>query len=231
MPHAHTPAHDMWASVKVATTRRSQRRNRFARAGRVGAGASASKQHRSRITLPGSAAGIGSAMHHLHRYGRQAVRLRLRPHVPAPEPPFRSDATVGLGGDERRAAREAHFGPWRVTTPLNNVKGAEVTGPYAWSRPRGRRAWRSPTAGSRSPRTGVAACASTSAHQVRDRPIAADQAPRTHSDRRELRAACDAADPRHSLTVAPVELRRGRACPRTGYDRRPTGAARPAPRR
>lgn len=26
---------------------------------------------------------------------------------------------------------KARFGPWRVTTPLNNVKGAEVTGPYA----------------------------------------------------------------------------------------------------
>jgi len=69
-------------------------------------------------------------MHHVHRYGRRAVRLRLRPHVPAPEPAIRSDATVGLGGDRRRAA-QGRFGTWRVTTPLNNVKGAEVTGPYA----------------------------------------------------------------------------------------------------
>lgn len=27
---------------------------------------------------------------------------------------------------------EAHFGPWRVTTPLRNVCGVEVTGPYAF---------------------------------------------------------------------------------------------------
>src|SRR4051794_34440488 len=26
---------------------------------------------------------------------------------------------------------KARFGPWRVTTPLTNVTGAEVTGPYA----------------------------------------------------------------------------------------------------
>jgi hypothetical protein len=26
---------------------------------------------------------------------------------------------------------DAHFGRWRVTTPLTNVTGAEVTGPYA----------------------------------------------------------------------------------------------------
>jgi hypothetical protein len=31
-------------------------------------------------------------------------------------------------GDELLKAR---FGPWRVTTPLANVSGAEVTGPYA----------------------------------------------------------------------------------------------------
>jgi hypothetical protein len=27
---------------------------------------------------------------------------------------------------------EAHFGPWRVTTPLRNIAGIEVTGPYAF---------------------------------------------------------------------------------------------------
>lgn len=27
---------------------------------------------------------------------------------------------------------DAKFGPWRVTTPLSNIAGAEVTGPYAW---------------------------------------------------------------------------------------------------
>jgi hypothetical protein len=26
---------------------------------------------------------------------------------------------------------KARFGPWRVTTPLENITGAEVTGPYA----------------------------------------------------------------------------------------------------
>jgi hypothetical protein len=25
---------------------------------------------------------------------------------------------------------DAHFGPWRVTTPLANISGVEVTGPY-----------------------------------------------------------------------------------------------------
>lgn len=32
-------------------------------------------------------------------------------------------------GDERL---EARFGPWRVTTPLSNVTGASITGPYAF---------------------------------------------------------------------------------------------------
>jgi hypothetical protein len=27
---------------------------------------------------------------------------------------------------------EARFGPWRLTTPLANITGAEVTGPYAF---------------------------------------------------------------------------------------------------
>ena len=36
-------------------------------------------------------------------------------------------ARVVVGG----ARLEARFGPWRVTTPLSNVVGAEVTGPYA----------------------------------------------------------------------------------------------------
>jgi hypothetical protein len=25
---------------------------------------------------------------------------------------------------------DAHFGPWRVTTPLDNIAGVEITGPY-----------------------------------------------------------------------------------------------------
>jgi len=32
---------------------------------------------------------------------------------------------------------EARFGPWRVTTPLSNVTGAEVTGPYAFAKTAG----------------------------------------------------------------------------------------------
>src|SRR2546421_7074678 len=37
-------------------------------------------------------------------------------------------------GDETLVAR---FGPWRVSTPLANVAGAEVTGPYAFWRTAG----------------------------------------------------------------------------------------------
>jgi hypothetical protein len=36
-------------------------------------------------------------------------------------------AWVEVGG----GLLKARFGPWRVTTPLTNVTGAEVTGPYA----------------------------------------------------------------------------------------------------
>ena len=36
-------------------------------------------------------------------------------------------AWVDVGG----GLLKARFGPWRVTTPLENVTGAEVTGPYA----------------------------------------------------------------------------------------------------
>jgi hypothetical protein len=34
---------------------------------------------------------------------------------------------VEVGGE----LLDARFGPWRITTPLTNVMGAEVTGPYA----------------------------------------------------------------------------------------------------
>lgn len=53
-------------------------------------------------------------------------------------PPFRTAAlpfgvTPGTArvevGDGRLRAR---FGPWRVDTPLANVGGREVTGPYLW---------------------------------------------------------------------------------------------------
>jgi hypothetical protein len=27
---------------------------------------------------------------------------------------------------------DAHFGPWRVSTPIQNIVGVAVTGPYAW---------------------------------------------------------------------------------------------------
>jgi hypothetical protein len=70
-------------------------------------------------------------------------------------------AWVEIGG----GLLKARFGPWRVTTLLNNVKRAEVTGPYALIKTAGPARLASPTAGSRSPRTGVAACASTSAHR------------------------------------------------------------------
>jgi hypothetical protein len=36
-------------------------------------------------------------------------------------------AWVDVGG----GMLKARFGPWRVTTPLGNITGAEVTGPYA----------------------------------------------------------------------------------------------------
>lgn len=32
---------------------------------------------------------------------------------------------------------DARFGPWRVTTPLTNVAGTAVTGPYRWYRTAG----------------------------------------------------------------------------------------------
>jgi hypothetical protein len=116
------------------------------------------------MTWPGSAAGIGSAMHDLHRNDAEPFAFAFDPTYRRLSRPFGvtpQSAWVEIGG----GLLKARFGAWRVTTPLNNVKGAEVTGRMPSSRPRGRRAWRSPTAGSRSPRTGVAACASTSAHR------------------------------------------------------------------
>ena len=32
---------------------------------------------------------------------------------------------------------EARYGPWRVTTPLENITGTEVTGPYAFAKTAG----------------------------------------------------------------------------------------------
>ena len=42
-------------------------------------------------------------------------------------------AWVRVGGD----MFEARFGPWRVRTPIGNVAGAEVTGPYGLLRTAG----------------------------------------------------------------------------------------------
>jgi hypothetical protein len=49
-------------------------------------------------------------------------RRIARPFGVTPE-----SAWVEVGG----GLLKARFGPWRVTTPLANVTGAEVTGPYA----------------------------------------------------------------------------------------------------
>jgi hypothetical protein len=40
----------------------------------------------------------------------------------------RDDASVQIGDDELRV----RYGPWRLRTPLSNVRAVEVTGPYAW---------------------------------------------------------------------------------------------------
>lgn len=40
----------------------------------------------------------------------------------------RSDAAVELAEDQLLV----RFGPWRVRTPLSNVREVQVTGPYAW---------------------------------------------------------------------------------------------------
>ena len=97
---------------------------------------------------------------------------------------------------------EARFGPWRVTTPLVNVSGAEVTGPYSLIK----------TAGSaRLAITDRGLTFATNGHRgvridfrtpgQRVRPSAAHQAPRADGDRRGLRAARGAADLRRSLTI------------------------------
>jgi hypothetical protein len=44
-----------------------------------------------------------------------------------------ASAWVEVGG----GLLTARFGPWRVTTPLTNVTGAEVTGPYAFMKTAG----------------------------------------------------------------------------------------------
>jgi len=44
-----------------------------------------------------------------------------------------SSSGVGVGG----GVFAARYGPWRVTTPLANVAGTEVTGPYRWHRAAG----------------------------------------------------------------------------------------------
>lgn len=49
-------------------------------------------------------------------------RRLARPFGVKPE-----SAWVEVGGGQL----DARFGPWRITTPLTNVGGAEVTGPYA----------------------------------------------------------------------------------------------------
>ncbi len=38
--------------------------------------------------------------------------------------------TTGIEVDEREL--RAHFGPWRVATPLGNISGVAITGPYAF---------------------------------------------------------------------------------------------------
>ena len=39
-------------------------------------------------------------------------------------------STAWVNVDESKL--EARFGPWRVSTPLTNITGAEITGPYAF---------------------------------------------------------------------------------------------------
>ncbi len=57
-----------------------------------------------------------------------AYRVAARPFGIRP-----SSAAVRVGG----GLLEARFGPWRVATPLINVAGATVTGPYRWHRAAG----------------------------------------------------------------------------------------------
>lgn len=49
-------------------------------------------------------------------------RLLSRPFGVTPE-----TAWVEVGPD----ALQVRFGPWRLTTPLDNITGTEITGPYA----------------------------------------------------------------------------------------------------
>jgi hypothetical protein len=51
-------------------------------------------------------------------------------------------AWVDVGEEEF----EARYGPWRVRTPLSNLAGVEVTGPYSFVKTAGQRVWESPTA-------------------------------------------------------------------------------------
>ena len=61
----------------------------------------------------------------------RALRLPLRRFLPPPGPPVRNHPRVGVRRCGRRALR-AHFGRWRVTTPLANISAVATTGPYAF---------------------------------------------------------------------------------------------------
>lgn len=59
------------------------------------------------------------------RYRAPLAVLGITPHT----------AYVDVGDREL----DAHFGPWRFRTPITNVRGVYVTGPYRWYRAIGAR--------------------------------------------------------------------------------------------
>ena len=66
----------------------------------------------------------------MRRYGRERFPFAFDPTYRRIGRPFGvtpESAWVEVGG----GLLKARFGPWRITTPLTNVTGAQVTGPYA----------------------------------------------------------------------------------------------------
>ena len=58
-------------------------------------------------------------------------RFRFHPIFAAAALPFGVvPSTAGVQVRDDRL--EVRYGPWRVSTPLSNVRGATVTGPYSW---------------------------------------------------------------------------------------------------
>jgi hypothetical protein len=61
--------------------------------------------------------------------GARRFLFRFAPAYRAAARPFGiNPATAWVQVDDERL--EAHYGPWRVRTPLSNLAGVELTGPY-----------------------------------------------------------------------------------------------------